>query len=238
MQRLRSLKSLNKTRVVVFGQNNARILVNPHNLAELSAQKNVYVDPDFNLCIGTEPHFWKVLENQEIITLGEAIEIMGRVDKNVFWKRDVSGNIPLEEAFYRSLHTHIKTRVDLLINPLKLRWWQKMMLMKQKAHDLSSPIRKPEIISDIYKDYWALCKRAANKDLVKEIFETKIKQFTKCCIIPMTPHECELRLSELKALESTEVLTIFSRLPAKPQPLTLWQRIKRWVTFRLFSNKL
>jgi len=53
-----------KTQVVVFTSNNARILVNPPNVDEFLGKPNAFINPDLSEVIGTPPHFWKVVDGK------------------------------------------------------------------------------------------------------------------------------------------------------------------------------
>ena len=47
-----------KTKVVVFTENNARILINPSPMPQ--AGPRVFINPDLSAVRGVAPHFWKV----------------------------------------------------------------------------------------------------------------------------------------------------------------------------------
>lgn len=50
--------------LVVFTENNARILKNPSNFEDLKTLKNVLVDPKLDEVSGLPPHFWKLQEGR------------------------------------------------------------------------------------------------------------------------------------------------------------------------------
>jgi hypothetical protein len=60
-----------KTRVVVFTENNARILINPYNLDQFRAMPNAVIDPDLSHVRGISPHFWKNDEGR-IVPMSES----------------------------------------------------------------------------------------------------------------------------------------------------------------------
>lgn len=48
-----------KNKVVVFTENNARILTNPVNFADLMNMPNAVVNPNLDALSGVPPHYWK-----------------------------------------------------------------------------------------------------------------------------------------------------------------------------------
>lgn len=54
-------------KVVVFTDNNARILHNPENLRDYKAMKNAIIDPDLKSVAGVPPHLWKLVAGKVVI---------------------------------------------------------------------------------------------------------------------------------------------------------------------------
>lgn len=56
--------------VVVFTENNARILTNPDNIKFYESLSNAIVDPDLKAVEGLPPHYWR-LENGKVLPMSE-----------------------------------------------------------------------------------------------------------------------------------------------------------------------
>jgi len=62
---------MEKHKVVVFTENNARVLVNPPDLDAWRKRKDALVDPDFGRVAHLAPHFWKCDESGHLSPMTE-----------------------------------------------------------------------------------------------------------------------------------------------------------------------
>lgn len=62
---------MSKTRVVIFTENNARILVNPLNVERFKEMPNAVVNPDLQHVKNIPPHFWKLTESGNIVPMSD-----------------------------------------------------------------------------------------------------------------------------------------------------------------------
>ncbi len=52
--------------VIVFTDNNARIIQNPDDLNQYRNNPNAVIDPDLSEVVGTPPHLWKLLDGKVV----------------------------------------------------------------------------------------------------------------------------------------------------------------------------
>lgn len=52
--------------VILFTENNTRILQNPDDLAQYRNNPNAIIDPDLSEVVGTPPHLWKLLDGKVV----------------------------------------------------------------------------------------------------------------------------------------------------------------------------
>jgi hypothetical protein len=79
--------------VVVFTENNARVIYNPSNIDDYKDQPNVLIDPKFDLVVGVPPHFWKKvhdrIEPMTEIEKGERLRLLDGDQSNVYSVNDM-----------------------------------------------------------------------------------------------------------------------------------------------------
>jgi len=72
-----------KTIVVVFTDNNARVLVNPLDLKAFEGAANAVINPDLWELRGIPPHFWKLVEGKILpMTPEECAARQSQLDKS------------------------------------------------------------------------------------------------------------------------------------------------------------
>lgn len=72
------------TKVVVFNNHNARIIINPPSLDQYLGHDNVLINPDLSQVQNLAPHFWKQVGNQVIpMNADEQIASETHHDSNV-----------------------------------------------------------------------------------------------------------------------------------------------------------
>lgn len=54
-------------KVVIFTENNARILCNPPNIEDYKRCANALIDPDLKAVAGVPPHLWKLIDGKAVI---------------------------------------------------------------------------------------------------------------------------------------------------------------------------
>ena len=112
-----------KNKVVVFTQNNARVLINPLSLDKYRGKPNAYINPDLNLVAGVEPHFWKVLHPSKQISQGEALRVRAEIDLWLHLNEDPTYESRYYTALRNSLTKHIEScdkANDLITKLLKV----------------------------------------------------------------------------------------------------------------------
>ncbi len=57
---------LSDNTVVVFTNNNARLLLNPENLSAYEAMPNAVINPDLSGVLRLPPHFWKLKDGKVV----------------------------------------------------------------------------------------------------------------------------------------------------------------------------
>ncbi len=70
-------------KVVVFTENNARILINPEHIELYADMPNAVIDPDLSGVVKVPPHLWK-LQDGKIVKMGlrESINRIKHIDAN------------------------------------------------------------------------------------------------------------------------------------------------------------
>jgi hypothetical protein len=61
---------MNKTRVVIFDERGATILINPENLEQYQGAANAVINPSLEAVKGLAPHLW-VLKSGKVLPLAE-----------------------------------------------------------------------------------------------------------------------------------------------------------------------
>ena len=98
--------------VVVFTENNARIITEPEDLSIYSSMPNALINPDLSSVVRVPPHLWKIdngkiapIEGKAKVTREDHIESYGAVN-------DVFSQIllaPVKQSFYSKHKQLIKT---------------------------------------------------------------------------------------------------------------------------------
>lgn len=174
-----------KNKVIVFTQNNARILVNPPDLEKFKNKQNVFINPDLTFVSGVEPHFWRLLRHDAPLSLTEAKRLMREVD-------DAINLAPEQEThqiiFYKSLKSILYDQI----------------VSCEKAYDLISKlipkangIDRDEITTMLYD---TLISHAVTPERKRDnnFFMEWIKRWEEGVIIPMDEHERSDRTVDVK----------------------------------------
>ena len=174
-----------KDKVIFFTQNNARILVNPPDLAKFKDKPNVFINPDLTFVNGIEPHFWRLLKAKEPITLIEAKRLMREIDDAV----NLADNQETHQIiFYKCLKTLLYEQI----------------VSCEKAYDLISKLLKKangidrdEITTMLYD---TLISHATTPERKKDnkFFMEWIKRWEECMIIPMDDDERSDRTKDVR----------------------------------------
>lgn len=175
-----------KNKVVVFTQNNARILVNPPDLTKFDGKPNTFINPDLSLVTGVEPHFWKLLQSDQPIDLNSAHRLRKELDDLLVISE--KNNLESEHSlFYRALREELQIQIEA----------------SEKAFDLLSKlIRKANGIdreSITTQLYDRLISHNDNPAIQKQniIFKHMITQWEMGSIIPMDEDERRIRSRDL-----------------------------------------
>lgn len=105
---------MSDTIVVIFTENNARILRNPIELESLRAMDNTVINPDLTKLTGIPPHLWKQSGDQIVpLTSKEIPKRINHIDRNGLVN---TFKIDLLPAKSKILQTVIKYTLILILS--------------------------------------------------------------------------------------------------------------------------
>ena len=174
-----------KNKVVVFTQNNARILINPDRIDRFEDKPNAFINPDLTFVAGVEPHFWKIIPNNRPMTLDEArrlhFELLKVIDDN-------EGNETHGVAFYKAL---------LFILNQEIEACSKATDLVSKLIKKANGIEKEDLVTHLY-DSLMVHSKEPDKRKDNQLFKELIEKWKSCTIIPMDTEERGERTSHVK----------------------------------------
>lgn len=174
-----------KDRVVVFTQNNARVLVNPDRIDRFMDKPNAFINPDLTFVNGIEPHFWKPIPNRQM-TYDESeslrVQLLTVIDKN---KDSDAHSVRFYKALLFILDREIaecRKAADLI---------SKLLI---RAHGVEK-----EDVSTMLIDKLITHSKEPDKRTDNKIFTELIEKWRECTILPMTEDEKYARAHHLSA---------------------------------------
>lgn len=173
-----------KDKVVIFTQNNARILINPPDITKFEKKKNAFINPDLTFVTGIEPHFWRLLPGNKPLGLNEARRLKRELDDAINLTDSETHQITFYKTMREKLEEEIKTseRANSLISQLI-----------GKANGIDPE----EITSHLHDALISHSDNPLNKK-ESEAFRVMISKWQQGIIIPMDEEERVERQSDVK----------------------------------------
>lgn len=184
-----------KNKVVVFTQNNARILVNPQQIDVFYKRNNALVNPDLTFVEGVEPHHWKLI-NRSRIPVADAVRLKDIVADFVT-KKQAEGLISRERVFYHTLLKHIQRKLEDSSTACF-----KIAELLKEASGINRKEIADAVTSDLIIDYGD---DALNEE--NEFYKAMIKKWDQGLVMPMDDEE---KLARNKHIEKYGVDNAFN----------------------------
>lgn len=181
-----------KNKVIIFTDNNARILVNPAEVEIFEDKPNAYVNPDLRFVTGVAPHHWKQL-NSDKIKIDDAIKIQQSIGDSVDWTQEHDS---FENQFYKKLFEVLEKEV------VSTRKASQLMV---KLLNMVDGLKKEEITKQLKESF---IKKSTNPVGIKEnqVFMALINKWEHGLIVPMTEDERKIRDEHIKRIGSVNIL--------------------------------
>jgi len=168
-----------KNKVVVFTENNARILINPPNLEAFDNKPKSIINPDMSLVCGVDPQFWKLID-YDFIELPDAIVIKDKLSELIDWTNETPSH---QERFYREAYHSLE---DLIRVSGQAAGIIAKLLPKAQGID------KKELVDILTK---TLIEPSKSDHKIKEnkLYKDMIDTWSKAIIAPMDEEEKAIR---------------------------------------------
>lgn len=189
-----------KNKVVVFTQNNARILVNPQQIDIFYKRHNALVNPDLMFVDGIDPHYWKLI-NRSRIPISDAVRLKDII-ADYLTKRRSEGVISRERVFYHTLLKHVERSVE----DSSTACFKISELLKE-----ASGIDREKISESVTND---LIINYQDEDLNEEniFYKNMIKKWDQGLIMPMDDEEKLARNKHIAKYGADNAVNIKRRL--------------------------
>ena len=186
-----------KNKVIIFTNNNARILVNPPEVEVFQDKPNAYVNPDLRFVKGVSPEHWKQVSGPAM-PLDDAIRLQLCIGENVDWAQE---HDTYEDSFYKKLHQVLEDEV--------LSRRKASHIMTKLLHMLDGVDRKE--VADKLKEQFI--KKSTRPEDVKDNqrFMELIKKWEHGIILPMSDDERKIRDSQIKTKGVDNTVSIQKR---------------------------
>lgn len=171
-----------KNKVVIFTENNARILVNPEKIEEFDSKPNAFVNPDLSLVKGIEPQFWKYLKGK--VSLSDAIILQDKLSEVIDWTDD---NPAHEQVFYREYYLKLKEEIEGA---------RQAQVILSKLISKSEGINTEELVESLLD---TLIVPTKNTSEIKQnrVYLDFVNQWKKGAIVPMDEDERIIRTKHI-----------------------------------------
>lgn len=168
-----------KDKVVVFTENNARILINPQDLKAFENKTSAFINPDLAFVKGLEPHYWKLL-NTDSLKLQDAKALLNSINEEVDWTEE---SPDYQEMFYREVYHKLKEEIGAS---------EKSATLVARLLEKAIYVDKLDVIKHLEERFVSPSKNAAQIKENKAFYDL-IKNWSMCNIIPMDPEERAIR---------------------------------------------
>lgn len=175
-----------KNKVVIFTQNNARILVNPPDLSKFDKKENAFVNPDLSLVTGIEPQFWKLIKPDQPIDLNSAHRLRKELD-DLLVILEAQNKDSEASIFYRTLREELQNQIQAS---------EKAFDLLSKLIPKANGIDREDVTTALYDRLMSHSTNAAQQKQ-NLIFKHMIHQWEMGTIIPMDDEERKARSTDI-----------------------------------------
>ena len=172
-----------KNKVVVFTENNARILINPSNIEAYKDKPKASVNPDLSLVNGVDPHFWKLID-YDFIELTDAVRIKDILSGLIDWTNEVPSH---EETFRRECYFKLEEQIQTAAQASNI-----IAKMLPKARGID----RKELI-EYLNEKLIVPSKSDQKIKENKLFKEMIDKWDESIIAPMDEDEKKLRAKHI-----------------------------------------
>lgn len=190
-----------KNRVVLFTQNNARILTNPPDLVKFEGKENAYVNPDLGYVYGVDPHFWTHFPSNNSFSIFDAERVVSAANR----AQANPDSDKHKKIFYETLEKKLREAIFEAKDAT-----DKISKLLAKADKVS----RLEVIENVKKEL-VIPKKSKNspEDPNNQRFRDLCDQFLRGQIVPMLDAERSKRQYEIKLFGTINTVETVSKRP-------------------------